>query len=39
MTADEVIRFILIPSIGAATLVALVISLREFWVAYRNGEL
>lgn len=38
VTADFYIRYVLLPALGAAAVVALVITLREQWKAYKAGE-
>lgn len=38
MTADEFIRFVLFPALGAAALFAIIVTVREEWKAFRRGE-
>lgn len=38
MTLDEFIRWVCIPAIGTAALFALVVTLREEWRDWKDGE-
>lgn len=38
MSADEFIRFCLLPALGAAALFGIVVTLRQEWRAWRDGE-